>query len=285
MTIAVFGATGHLGRLTIDALLRRGTDPSTIRALGRNQERLDALAAAGLETAVIDLNDPSTLAAPLTGVHEALLISGSEVGRRVDQHGNAIRAAVDAGVRRVVYTSVVNADTSTLALAPEHVATEQLLADSGLVTTILRNGWYTENYQPDFEQARATGVLANSVGPAARIASAARADFAEAAAVVLTGDGHDGAVYELTGDPAWTWPEFAAAASTALGAPIEYREIPADEERSGLVAAGLPPETAEFVSGLSIATRDGQLSTVTGDLARLIGRPTAGLAEVLNTWV
>lgn len=285
MTIAVFGATGHLGRLTIDALRQRGVPAGEIRALGRNTARLEELAATGLDTAVIDMDDPATLAAPLRGVDQVLLISGSEVGKRAAQHRAVIDAAVTAGVRRVTYTSLVAADTSDLALAPEHRATEEMLAASGLATTILRNGWYTENYQADFSAARDAGVIANSIGATVVIASAPRADYAEAAAVVLTGDGHDGAVYELTGDATWVWPEFAAAAAEVLGRTVDYQEISADAEREGLAAAGLPAETVDFVAGLNAGTRAGALSLVTDDLTRLLGRPTTGLRDTLATWV
>ncbi|HMS74239.1 SDR family oxidoreductase [Gordonia sp. (in: high G+C Gram-positive bacteria)] len=284
MTIAVFGATGQLGRLTIDALLARGVAADRIRALGRNPERLAELADAGVATFTIDLDDASTLAAPLQGADEVFLISGSEVGKRLPQHRAAIDAAVAAGVRRITYTSAPRADVSTLVLAPEHKATEEYLAASGLTTTILRDGWYTENYQPDFGVAQATGVIANSVGATARIASAPRTDFAEAAAIVLTTDGHDGKVYEVSGDTAWTWPEFAEAASQVLGKPIEYKAITVDEERVALAAAGLPAPVVDLVVGLNEGTRDDQLSLTTGDLSRILGRPTTPIVDTMRSW-
>ncbi|MBD0021537.1 NAD(P)H-binding protein [Gordonia pseudamarae] len=284
MTIAVFGATGALGNLTVDALLKRGVAAGDIRALGRSPERLAALADKGVATFAIDLNDPSTPAEPLRGADEVLLISGSEVGRRLPQHKAAIDAAVAAGVRRVTYTSAPQADTSTLILAPEHKATEEYLAAAPITATILRNGWYTENFQSEFGAAQATGVIANSVGETARIASAPRADLAEAAAIVLTTDGHDGKVYELTGDTAWTFPEFAEALSRVLDKPVEYRTITADEERAGLAAAGLPAEVVDLVVSLNQSTREGQLSVVTDDLSRILGRPTTPIAETLRTW-
>lgn len=283
MTIAVFGATGHLGRLTLAALRQRGEPADQIRALGRDRSRLQELSAQGFATFEIDFDDPATLAEPLQGADEVLLISGSEVGRRVPQHQAAADAAVAAGVRRVVYTSAPRATTSALVLAPEHKATEELLAGSGLVTTILRNGWYTENYQQDFERARATGIIANSVG-AGRIASVPRADLAEAAAVVLTTQGHDGAVYELGGDVAWSWEEFAETAAGVLGTPVSYHALTPEEERESLRAAGLPPQTVEMIVALSADTRDGLLSLTTGDLARLLGRPTTSLEETLRGW-
>jgi NAD(P)H dehydrogenase (quinone) len=283
MTIAVFGATGQLGRLTLQALLDRGVPADQIRALGRDQARLDELAAHGFTTYAIDLNDPATLEVPLKGVDDVLLISGSEVGRRVPQHKAAIEAAAAAGVRRVVYTSAPKATTTALVLAPEHKATEELLAESGLATTILRNGWYTENYSQDFAQARATGTIANSVGPG-RIAGAARADYAEAAALVLTTDGHDGAVYELSGDVAWSFDDFAQAASRVLGTEVTYQEITPEQQRESLIAAGVPAEFIETLIALDANAREGLLAETTGDLSRLIDRPTTPLEDTLRTW-
>ncbi|MFZ2240568.1 MAG: NmrA family NAD(P)-binding protein, partial [Gordonia amarae] len=201
------------------------------------------------------------------------------------QHKAAIDAAVAAGVRRITYTSVVAADTNPLMLAPEHKATEDYLAASGLVTTILRNGWYTENFQSDFGAAQATGVVANSVGESTLVSSAPRADFAEAAAIVLTSDGHDGKRYELTGDSAWTFPEFAAAVSQVLGKPVEYKTITADEERAGLTAAGLPAEVVEMLASMNASIAEGALSLVTGDLSTLLGRPVTPIADTLASWV
>lgn len=283
MTIAVFGATGQLGRLTLQALLDRGVPAAEIRALGRDQARLAELAAGGFATYAIDLNDPNTLEVPLKGVDEVLLISGSEIGRRVPQHRAAIEAAAAAGVGRVVYTSAPKATTTDLVLAPEHKATEELLAESGLATTILRNGWYTENYLQDFEQARATGSVANSVG-SGRIAGAPRADYAEAAAVVLTTDGHDGAVYELSGDVAWSFDDFAATAGRALGTEVTYQEITPDQQRDAMVAAGVPAEFVEMLIALDANARDGLLGETSGDLSRLINRPTTPLEDTLRTW-
>ena len=284
MTIAVFGATGHLGGLVLQHLLSRGVSAPQIRALGRNRSRLSELADEGFAAHSIDLDDPASLIAPLEGVDDVLLISGSEVGRRIPQHKAAIEAAAAAGVRRLVYTSAPQATTSPLVLAPEHKATEELLATSGLVTTILRNAWYTENYRPEFDRARTTGTIANSVG-AGRIASAPRGDFAEAAAVVLTSDGHDGAVYELSGDVAWSWQDFADTAARVLGTPVSYQALSPDQEREGLLATGMPPEMATMIGALNANTREGLLAFTTGDLAQLLGRPTTPLEDTLRTWV
>ncbi len=280
-TIAVTAASGHLGRLAVEALLDAGHPADQVVATARNAARLSDLAARGVRTAEADYGDPDSLEKAFQGVDTVLLVSGSEVGRRVEQHRNAIEAAERAGVTRVVYTSAPHADTSALAVAPEHKATEELLAASPLATTVLRNGWYTENYLPALEQARQSGVLAASAGDG-RVASASRADYAAAAAVVLTQPGHEGAVYELSGDHAWTHDELASALAEVLGRPVAYQRLTPEEHLAALRAAGLPDEVAGFVVALDANTRDGLLAETSGDLARLIGRPTTPLVDGLR---
>lgn len=278
--IAVTGATGHLGRLVIDALLARGVAPEQIVAAVRTPARAADLAAAGVQVREADYALPQTLAAAFAGVETVMLVSSSEVGQRVVQHGNVITAAVAAGVARIVYTSAPHADTSPLVLAPDHKATEELLATSGLATTILRNGWYTENYVGAVEQARQTGVIAASVGDA-RVASASRQDYAEAAAVVLTSQGHDGAVYELTGDTSWEHSELAAAASEVLGRDVVYRPLTAQEHTAALLAAGLDEGLVGFLVALDANVGEGLLAETTDTLSTLLGRPTTPLVEGL----
>ncbi|MEL7975786.1 SDR family oxidoreductase [Isoptericola sp. F-RaC21] len=285
MTIAVTGTSGHLGRLVVESLLAQGAAPADVVALARSTDKVSDLAGRGVVVREADYDRPETLAPALDGVDVLVLVSGSAVGERVRQHGAVIDAAKGAGVRRVVYTSAPHADSSPLVLAPEHKATEELLAASGLSTTLLRNGWYTENYVGDVQQARETGEIAHSVGDG-RVASASRADFAEAAAVVALDaqrDGaHDGAVYELSGDVAWDFDELAATAAEILGRPVTYRRLTPDEHREQLLAAGLDEGTAGFVVALDGNTRDGLLGETSGDLSRLIGRPTTPLADGLR---
>ncbi|MEU2199520.1 SDR family oxidoreductase [Isoptericola sp. NPDC019482] len=283
MTIAVTGTSGHLGRLVVESLLARGAAPADVVALARSTAKVADLAQRGVVVREADYDRPETLAPALDGVEVLVLVSGSAVGQRVRQHGAVIDAAKGAGVRRVVYTSAPHADTSPLVLAPEHKATEELLAASGLTTTVLRNGWYTENYLPDVERARETGEIVASVGDG-RVASASRADYAEAAAVVaLADDGaHDDAVYELGGDVAWDFDELARTVTEVLGRPVTYRPVEPDEQRAALLAAGLDEGTAGFLVALDADTRAGLLAETTGVLAGLIGRPTTPLAEGLR---
>ncbi|MCQ2001073.1 SDR family oxidoreductase [Arthrobacter zhaoxinii] len=284
MSIAIFGATGQLGGLTIDSLIGRGTAPGNVLALGRNRDRLSELADRGLRTARVDLNDAATAAGVLDGVEKVLLISMSEPGRRVPQHATAVEAAQDAGVRHLVYTSVLDAPTTVLALAPDHRATEELITASGIPSTFLRHGWYTENHRQEFDAARRTGVVANSVG-SGRIASAPRRDYAEAAAVVLSTPGHEGKAYELSGDTAWTYTEFAAAAQEVLGTPVRYEVLTPAEEQKQLIGLGLDEGTAGFLGTLNANMRDGALAPAPGELSKLIGRPTEPLIETMRSWI
>jgi NAD(P)H dehydrogenase (quinone) len=280
MTIVVTGATGHLGHLIVEALLRDGVAPSDIVAGGRNLGKLDDLAAKGVRVATIDYNDPSTLTAALAGADTLMLVSASEPGKRVEQHKAAIDAAVAAGITRIVYTSAPRATTSRLILAPEHKGTEELIAASGIPSTILRNGWYTENYVRSVPQLTATGELVSSVGDG-RVASASRKDYADAAAAVLTTDGHEGKVYELSGDVAWSQADLAAAISEVTGTTVTYVPKTTEEHAAILKSAGLDDGTIFFVTTLDSNTRDGLLAETSGDLARLIGRPTTPLKDGL----
>lgn len=279
--IAVTGASGHLGRLIVEDLLAHDVAPGDVVAGGRRTERLEDLAAAGVRTAHLDYDDPASLTAALTDVDTVMLVSGDAVGERVRQHRAVLDAAVSAGARRIVYTSAPHADTSPLVLAPEHKATEQLIRESGLAFTVLRNNWYTENYLSALEQARRTGEILSSTG-GGRVASAPRADFAAAASVVLRTGGHDGATYELAGDDPWTHDELAAAMSQVLGTPVRHRAVDPDEHLAALTGAGLDEGTAGFVVALDADIRAGLLAGGEHDLSRLLGRPTTPLVDALR---
>ena len=281
--ILVTGATGHLGRLIVDGLLTAGVPAGEVVAGARDPGRLADLAGRGVRVARVDYDDAASLTDALAGVDTLMLVSGSEIGRRVRQHGAIIAAAAAAGVERIAYTSAPHADTSALVLAPEHKATEELLRAAGPAWTILRNNWYSENYAPTFAQARETGVVLTAAG-AGRVASAPRSDFAAAAVAVLTTPGHEGRVYELTGDVAWSFDEFAAAAARELGRDVVHRAVSPEELQATLTGAGLDPGTAGFVVALDGNIRDGLLGQATADLSTLIGRPTVPIEETLRTF-
>lgn len=281
MTIAVTGATGQLGRLVLDELLTNH-EPAALVAVVRDAGKAGELRARGVQVRVADYSDPASLEVALTGVDKLLLISGSEVGSRVAQHANVINAAKAAGVNFIAYTSVLAADTTDLILAPEHKATEELIRASGLEYTFLRNGWYTENYVQTVATARQTGAVVAAAGDG-RVASAARADYAAAAAEVLSSAGHEGRVYELSGDCAWDFKELATALTEIAGREVVYQPVTAAELVEILTSAGLDQGTAGFLAALDADTRAGLLAAVTGDLSGLIGRPTTPLLQALRS--
>jgi NAD(P)H dehydrogenase (quinone) len=284
MTIVVTGATGQLGRLVVESLLAQGVAPAEIVAGGRSIEKLSDLAAQGVRVVPLDYTKSETLDAAFAGATQVLLISASEPGNRVALHASAIDAAKRAGVAHLVYTSAPKATTSALVLAPEHKETEELIAASGIPATILRNGWYTENYANTVEQARQSGEIVASVG-GGRVASASRKDYAEAAAVVLTDESAREKVYELSGDIAWDYDELAAAATEVTGRPVVFREVTPEEHAAILTGFGLDAGTVGFVVALDQNTKAGLLGETSGELGRLIGRPTTPLLEGLRAAV
>jgi len=280
MSIVVTGATGHLGRLIVEGLLRDGVTPDEIVAAGRSTDKIADLADRGVRVVRMDYTDPESMAVAFAGAQTLMLVSSSEVGQRAAQHGAAIDAAKLAGVGRIVYTSAPKADNTALVLAPEHKITEELIRASGIPFTILRNSWYSENYAGTAAQAKEAGVLAASVGDGL-VASASRVDYADAAVAVLTGEGHENAVYELSGDTAWSHTELAAVLTDILGRDVAYTSLTEAEHLAALEAAGLDAGTAGFVVALDGNIRDGLLAETSGELRALIGRPTTPLRDGL----
>jgi NAD(P)H dehydrogenase (quinone) len=280
VSIVVTGATGHLGRLVVESLLDRGVPAGDVVATGRRVEALAELADRGVDVRGADYGDPSSLRAAFEGADRLLLVSGSEVGRRVEQHRNAITAAREAGVGLLAYTSITRADTSRMLLAGEHRATEQALAGSGVPHVLLRNSWYLENYTAQLPTYLAHGVTGATDG--GRVSAAARADYAEAAAAVLTGAATAGAVYELGGEP-FTMTELAAAVSAATGRQVAYTDLPVEQYRQVLVGAGLPEPVAATLADSDRGIAEGELLVEGDDLARLIGRPPTSLRQALDT--
>ena len=279
MSIVVTGATGQLGRLVVEALLDRGVPAGEVVATGRRTEVLDDLAGRGVVVRRADFADPASLRAAFAGAEKVLLVSGSEVGRRVEQHGNVIAAARDAGVQLIAYTSITRADTSTLLLAAEHRATEQLLSEAGLTTVLLRNSWYLENYTAQLPVYLQHGI-AGAAGTG-RVSAATRADYAQAAAAVLATDGHAGAVYELGGEP-FSMEELARTVSGATGRTIHYTDLPVEQFQQVLVGAGLPEPLATTYADADRGIADGELLVEGSDLEELIGRAPTPLADAVD---
>ncbi len=280
--ILVTGSTGKLGQLVVDELLRHA-EPSTIVATARRPEALASLAARGVTVRELDYDRPATIAAALDGVTNVLLISSSEIGRRVAQHQAVLDAAVASDVEHVAYTSILRAGTSALIAAIEHRATEELLAAAPLTTSRLRHGWYIENYTEQLAPALANGAFVGAAG-VGRIAAATRADYAAADVAVLRDRARWGGTYELAGD-AFTMAHLAAAVSRAVGRELPYADLPAAELTSILTGAGLPGPLVEFLVDADLGIARGELDAPSATLQELIGRPLTSLADAVGVAV
>ncbi|MBN8294396.1 SDR family oxidoreductase [Rhodobacter sp. NTK016B] len=275
-TIAVTGATGQLGRLTIDALKSRAPG-ATLVALVRDTAKAADL---GIEARPFDYHKPETLAPALAGIDVLVLISSSDFNDRAGQHGNVIKAAEAAGVGRLVYTSILKGEASPMLLAQDHIATEAVLAASPLPTTVLRNGWYIENYTGTLAGALQAGAVAG-VNASGKVSPATRADYAEAIAVVASDDAHAGKVYELAGDEAFTMPEFAAEVSAQVGKDVPFAAMSKEAYTQMLEQVGLPTPVAQIFADSDACAGEGALFDNSKTLSALIGRPTTPLSDAV----
>ena len=278
--IAITGATGQLGHLVLQNLLKT-TAASQIVAIVRNPAKAEALSQQGIVVRQADYTDEAAFTAALQGVDKLLLISSSEVGQRTPQHRNVIHAAKAAGVKFIAYTSLLHADKSPLGLHVEHVETAKMLADSGIPYALLRTGWYTETYLASAPPALEHGVFIGAAGDG-KIASATRADYAEAAARVIAEEGHAGKVYELAGDEAWTLSELAAALSKQSGKNVVYQNLSEADFAAALKSVGLPAGLADMLADSDVGAAKGGLFDDSRTLSALIGRPTTPLAESIK---
>lgn len=275
--IAITGATGQLGQHVIESLLKT-VPASQIVAIVRNPAKATALSQQGITVRQADYSDEAAFTTALQGIDKLLLISSSEVGQRAPQHRNVINAAKAAHVKFIAYTSLLHADTSPLGLADEHVATEQMLADSGIAYVLLRNGWYTENYLASAPAALEHGVFIGAAGEG-KIASATRADYAAAAARVISEDGHAGKTYELAGDAGWTLSQLAAELAKQSGKKVVYQNLSEADFAAALKGVGLPAGLADMLADSDTGASKGGLFDDSHTLSKLIGRPTTPLAD------
>lgn len=276
MKIAITGATGQLGQLVVNKLKEK-VSATDVVALVRSPSKAADL---GIESREADYNNPETLESALSGIDTLVLISGSEVGKRIAQHRAVIEAAKKNGIKWILYTSILHADTSKISLAEEHLATEKELQESNIAYTILRNGWYTENYTGSIPGALAGGAFIGSAG-AGKLSTAARADYAEAIVAVLTSEGHSNQIYELAGDEAWTLSDLAAEISRQSGREIPYVNMTEQEYAQALAGFGLPEALAQSIAGWDMAASQGDLFDDGGQLSKLIGHPTTPLSLVV----
>ncbi|MDK2580609.1 SDR family oxidoreductase [Citrobacter portucalensis] len=275
--IAITGATGQLGQHVIESLLKT-VPASQIVAIVRNPAKATALSQQGITVRQADYSDEAAFTTALQGIDKLLLISSSEVGQRAPQHRNVINAAKAAHVKFIAYTSLLHADTSPLGLADEHVATEKMLAESGIAYALLRNGWYTENYLASAPAALEHGVFIGAAGEG-KIASATRADYAAAAALVISEDGHAGKTYELAGDAGWTLSQLAAELAKQSGKKVVYQNLSEADFAAALKGVGLPAGLADMLADSDTGASKGGLFDDSHTLSKLIGRPTTSLAD------
>ncbi|MFC8994165.1 SDR family oxidoreductase [Streptomyces rochei] len=278
MSIVVTGATGHLGRHVVRQLLEK-VAADRVTAVVRDRDRAADLAALGVRIAVADYNAPESFDGVFAPGDRVLLISGNEFDKgRVRQHTVVIDAAKKAGAALLAYTSAPS--SLTAALADDHRATEEVLVGSGVPYVLLRNGWYHENYTEQLAPVLEHGAVVQAAGDG-RVSSASRADYAAAAVAVLTGEGHENKAYELGGDEAWSFAEYAAELSRQTGKEIVYTPVSTEAYTGILTGAGVPGPLADVFAGVDAAIEKGELVVTTGDLARLAGRPTTPLAEAV----
>lgn len=277
--IVVTGASGHLGRLVIEGLLKK-VPANQIVAAVRTPAKAADLSALGVVVREADYFRPETLTTAFAGATKVLLISSNELGKRLEQHTAVIEASKTAGVQLLAYTSLLRADTSTLGLAPEHKATEEAIIGSGIPYVLLRNGWYLENHTAALAPTVEHGVLLGASGDG-RFAAAGRRDYADAAVTVLTAPGHENKIYELAGDTSYTRAELAAETAHVSGKPVVYKNLTEKEYETALLSFGLPAELAELLADSDTHVAKGELDSQSHDLSGLIGRPTTPLAAAV----
>lgn len=278
--IAITGATGHLGQLTIQALLEQGVAAQDILAIVRSPQKAAGLAAQGVHIRQADYTQPQTLEAALRGVEKLLLISSSDFNDRVGQHRRVIEAAKRAGVKLLAYTSILKADTSSLKLSADHKATEETILASGIPFVFLRNGWYFENY--NLPQALEHGAIVGSAGDG-RLSAASRADYATAAATVLGQPNHENTTYELAGDHSFTLSELANELQTQSGKPVAYQNMPVAAYEQMLQGLGLPAALTQMLADADRGLEQGDLQTDRSDLSQLISRPSTTLRQAVQS--
>lgn len=281
MSIVITGATGHLGRHVVETLLERGVPAQEITATGRSIEKIADLADRGVQVKMIDYTDPASVDSALKGASKVLLVSGADMGERVAQHRTVVEAAARAGVELIAYTSIANADSSHMKMAVDHLATENIIRESGVPFVFLRNGWYVENYTDQLQGTLAQGAFAGSAGEG-RVSAAARSDYAEAAAAVLVAEDQAGKIYELGNDDSFSMAELATEISAASGKEIAYQNLPAADYAALLTKIGLPEVFAQVLADSDLGIARGDLLVTSGDLSKLLGRPTTSMADAVR---
>ncbi|TGK56105.1 SDR family oxidoreductase [Leptospira wolffii] len=267
-TVLVTGASGQLGRLVLEELLKKGH--KNIIATTRKPESLDDFSKRGVIVRSASFGDPKGLAKAFEGADRVLLISTDNIGNRIQEHGNAVDAAVQAGVKRILYTSMIDPDHAPVTFAFEHAGTEEKIRKSGLHYTILRNGLYSDYLIPKLQHAAASGTLAGSGGEGA-CSYVTRLDCAKAAASALVAPSSGNLVLDITGPKAWTYSELAKLTGELTHKNVSYLDLPAEELSKGLVGVGIPKPMADALASFDISIREGYMKGVSTSVKDLTG--------------
>lgn len=280
MNILITGATGNLGSKIVKHVLELNKDHHIMVSV-RNVEKAAALKQQGVEVRHGDFDDPASLDVAFAGVDRLVIVStDGDTPTRIKQHKNAIEAALKAQVKRIVYTSLTNADTSELVLAEVHKDTEKRLIASGINYKILRNNWYLENEIDSIKEGLATGTITSAYGEG-KLGWLLRDEYAEAAAHAVLLEDNNNHIYTLSNTLA-TIDEFAATLSDITGKTISVNHITDEQYAAGLKAANLPEGVVDFVVAISRGIREGSLATTSNDFQQLTGHQPQTLKESLS---
>lgn len=284
MKLLVTGATGKFGIKVVETLLK--TIPTSQLAVSvRNPEKAEELRARGVDVRQGDFDHPETLDAAFAGVDRLLLVSADgDNETRIRQHANAVAAAERAGVGFIAYTSLAKAQESTNLFAPTHQATEEAILKTGIPYSFLRNNWYLENEISSIQGVMAGAPWVTSAGDG-KVGWALQQDYAEAAAAVLSGDGHENTVYELSGK-VLTQEEIAAALGSVLGKEVIVQQVDDATYADIMQAAGVPDFVIPILVEIQRSIRVGSLDVESNDFEKLLGRPATpiqeGLSQIVN---
>ncbi|WHY65101.1 SDR family oxidoreductase [Neobacillus sp. SuZ13] len=285
MKILVTGATGKFGTKVVETLLK--TVPANQLAVSvRNPEKAEGLRARGVDVRQGDFDRPDTLDAAFSGIDRLLIISADgDNETRIRQHTDAVAAAERAGVKFIAYTSLANAKESKNFLAPTHKATEEAIVKTGIPYSFLRNNWYLENESSSIQGVLAGAPWVTSAGDG-KVGWALQQDYAEAAAVVLSGNGHENTIYELSGK-LLTQEEIAAAVGTVLGKEVPVHQVDDSTYTDIMKGAGVPDFLLPFLVDIQKGIREGTLAVESNDLEKLLGRPvtpiSVGLTQIVKS--
>ncbi|WP_462413659.1 SDR family oxidoreductase [Neobacillus sp. Marseille-QA0830] len=279
MKILVTGATGKLGSKVVETLLK-SIPASDLAVSVRNPEKAEGLRARGVEVRKGDFDRPETLDTAFAGIDSLLIISADgDNETRIRQHTDAVKAAERAGVKFIAYTSLANATESKNLMAPPHVATEAAIKKTGIPYSFLRNNWYLENEIGSIQGAIAGAPWVTSAVEG-KVGWALQQDYADAAAAVLVGNGHENTVYELSG-PLLTQEELASALGSVLGKEIPVQQVSDEQYAEIMKGLGVPDFAIPIVVGIQESIRNGSLDVESNDFEKVLGRPVTPINEAM----